>query len=818
MAVRRPIVITSTGKKELPSGDKLPSDALPHFLDVTQYGAAGDGVTDDTTAIQNAANAAVAAGLELYWPVGRYIVGDILGVKGSVRWHGEGSGTVIVGTGRTLDGKDIGNRVRIEAELEASERTATGQTLAAGDTDLTLDDATGLAVDDEVLLYLGEATTDTNEPFLRWFSRIAAIDGDDITLADPIPEDINGTDHIVWKVLTPARNVSLRNLTLVNFPIELEHVQGANLSDLFIEEVNGAFWVVASYNVTIERITALRVYSVGQVFSAYYGWFLQGWGQYGLRVRDIWIRNLEGVPFWSNEAESRDVVLENIRIGVSAGSGPANLNLFQTDPNTPYALVRNLWVDFLDDAAQRNLLHYASYENVFFGGVASTALTFFLGSHRGVLRLPSGKQFGTRVPFRYVLRPPTGAEDTQFTLPQQGTLCRLRIFASSLTGVTTFTHYGTNSVLSDLVAGEYVDLSKHYACGIHPSATNATSESRIFNVVTDGSQPDNLHFIIEGELLQSDESAQTVTEITLTTAAPTTDADSFGQTLFDCATRRLYKAISVGNGAADWLLIGQKHNDAATAPPDEDDDETAGYSVGSRWCDLTNSAIYSCIDATEGAAVWLRMDNERPPIQLVASSTPYGAGSVGDGVDQNPITLAGAITDGYAVILVAGYSGSNYRPGSGSTFNGVACTVLADLADFTQAVVLGVALGDLAAGTYHFVSDTAGDLYAYAQQILVFQNVNQAFPVGNSATGHNSTTALSVTVSSAEGQVVVGCAFSDSTGTLTADSGVVETGQVTHTSTHNAFGYKAGETSVAFGWTKSADSFSGIAAVALLPV
>ena len=42
----------------------------------------------------------------------------------------------------------------------------------------------------------------------------------------------------------------------------------------------------------------------------------------------------------------------------------------------------------------------------------------------------------------------------------------------------------------------------------------------------------------------------------------------------------------------------------ATAAPDADNDTTEGYSVGSRWIDVTNDKIYFCLDATDTAAVW----------------------------------------------------------------------------------------------------------------------------------------------------------------------------------------------------------------------
>jgi len=43
--------------------------------------------------------------------------------------------------------------------------------------------------------------------------------------------------------------------------------------------------------------------------------------------------------------------------------------------------------------------------------------------------------------------------------------------------------------------------------------------------------------------------------------------------------------------------------DAVTAPT-VNDDSGDGYSVGSKWCDVTNDKEYTCLDSTVGAAVW----------------------------------------------------------------------------------------------------------------------------------------------------------------------------------------------------------------------
>ncbi|MDO8586846.1 MAG: glycosyl hydrolase family 28-related protein [Armatimonadota bacterium] len=68
--------------------DKLASN-IKLVFDVTEYGAAGNGTTDDTTAFQNALNAASAAGGGIVWvPVGNYKIATHLDIPARVTLEG----------------------------------------------------------------------------------------------------------------------------------------------------------------------------------------------------------------------------------------------------------------------------------------------------------------------------------------------------------------------------------------------------------------------------------------------------------------------------------------------------------------------------------------------------------------------------------------------------------------------------------------------------------------------------------------------------------------------------------------------------------
>jgi len=72
-------------------------------VDVRSYGAVGNGVADDTAAIQAAANAAAAKGLQLYFPPGKYNVSSALHMPSNVVWIATpGTATLVATKGNPI--------------------------------------------------------------------------------------------------------------------------------------------------------------------------------------------------------------------------------------------------------------------------------------------------------------------------------------------------------------------------------------------------------------------------------------------------------------------------------------------------------------------------------------------------------------------------------------------------------------------------------------------------------------------------------------------------------------------------------------------
>ncbi len=74
------------------------------FINAKDYGVVGDGTTDDTTALQNAVNAAVASGGTLFLPNGKYLCSKIT-ISDSIRVMGQGGWGTADGMGAKIIAK-----------------------------------------------------------------------------------------------------------------------------------------------------------------------------------------------------------------------------------------------------------------------------------------------------------------------------------------------------------------------------------------------------------------------------------------------------------------------------------------------------------------------------------------------------------------------------------------------------------------------------------------------------------------------------------------------------------------------------------------
>lgn len=109
------------------------------------------------------------------------------------------------------------------------------------------------------------------------------------------------------------------------------------------------------------------------------------------------------------------------------------------------------------------------------------------------------------------------------------------------------------------------------------------------------------------------------------------------------------------------LGVSGKANDEATRDPGPSDDSTAGYSVGSRWINVSNGEVFRCLDDTPGSADWVKTTLTLD--ELGSAATRNVGGSPGNVMEVGAFGLgsnATALTDCNAVNL----SGFYYADGS----------------------------------------------------------------------------------------------------------------------------------------------------------
>ena len=142
----------------------------------------------------------------------------------------------------------------------------------------------------------------------------------------------------------------------------------------------------------------------------------------------------------------------------------------------------------------------------------------------------------------------------------------------------------------------------------------------------------------------------------------------------------------------------------ATVAPTVDNDNTEGYGVGSKWIDVTADVFYVCVDTSTGAAIWLfitTLGSHR--LHSVTSGITADVGSVQGG---SPITtdineISTCATAGDSITLPTAIAGVSLR-----------ITIINNGVE--AADVFPAASDDLGAGVDTAVSLAAGSNITYA--------------------------------------------------------------------------------------------------------
>jgi parallel beta-helix repeat protein len=127
---------------------KLAIGLAPSVINVKAYGAVGNGVVDDTTAIQNAINAANAVGGGcVYFPSGTYLISNSLIGYSNITFQGDGDSSVIKSAMSLSSNKDL-----LKFVGATTTSTTLGATPAVGDRQVQVASSAGFVAGEYVYL------------------------------------------------------------------------------------------------------------------------------------------------------------------------------------------------------------------------------------------------------------------------------------------------------------------------------------------------------------------------------------------------------------------------------------------------------------------------------------------------------------------------------------------------------------------------------------------------------------------------------------------------------------------------------------------
>jgi len=520
---------------------------------------------------------------ELYIPSGRYDVRDSValgaataGAHTSIRGAGTSETTLYGGQAYADDPTHPG---AIEFTSGLSGHTSWIQALAAGDTVLH---ATGLYMPfpgEPIYLELGADNTDQTAPYLVMMTKVLAVSGTDLTIADPIPETIPpytndvlaANQNFISVVGNPVEGVNISNLSTDLLEIVFDKAVNVSMHDCTVKRSTSTFTYANVWNLSLYNITADHIFGYG---SGWYGWFLSGWKAYGLRASNINISYLEGVPLFVAESQSRDVTLEHLHVYSDTGRAPTNEGLISgghqssgtswppSGSELTHASDTIEVADFHLDLGPgtSSMGDSVRFDNLEITGGSPSAPPNFnvhLSDVYGDFKW-EGQFFNQRIPFSTYIPLSSGPGTTDYSLPVTGLVGKMRTYVSTLTDVTFvgvgYTGTGwVESNQSELVAGQWVDNQI-------PTATasgyaNNQIGTKFVRVTTSAALPAAAYMIVEGESLTSDQTLATRPSTTKAgSGAPTVTADYIGQRYFDYTNARFYTAVRTGGGSTDWVL------------------------------------------------------------------------------------------------------------------------------------------------------------------------------------------------------------------------------------------------------------------------
>ena len=196
--------------------DSIPDPAT--VLDVTSFGAVGDGVTDNFSTVSSAINALNGAQGVIYFPAGNYLIGSSLNLPDSTILRGAGSDSshLIFNLNGT-----IGNAINITGTISVNQVSVLGGH-QLGSNNIKVADTASFTAGDYVEIFQENGSWDTQP--VSWANqsvgqilKLNAVSGDTLFFEKPLRLSFDSTLNIRVQKISPAREVGIECLQISRF-------------------------------------------------------------------------------------------------------------------------------------------------------------------------------------------------------------------------------------------------------------------------------------------------------------------------------------------------------------------------------------------------------------------------------------------------------------------------------------------------------------------------------------------------------------------------------------------------------------------------
>jgi hypothetical protein len=490
-------------------------DKMRQTVSVTDFGVVGNGVADDTVAIQAAYDATAIGGTLIFPTAEQYLITSKLVFGRSVNVD-FGNSTVILNNSvfpnnRTFDLIPAGAGITDAGRVPTN--TTWTQTIGLGVNTFIFTNT--FAVGDTIAIALGTDPYDANEGNYVRVCKIISASSSQISVDIFTPYAINGTTHRITKIPSPINNVTIKNLVI-------DYVDGTT-PDVHC-------WIGFVSNVILENISAIKSRILLNPFASV----------------NLEVKNINATVIRAGISSHGRVFtgwqLENTSLENIAAYGTDNEQMFFLESWCRGVRIKNIQLHSTN-ASQTNPLFFVSggsYDIEFDNAVFSPAATIDVLNSGGTpadyrfkqLRLIKPTQFldlssvesfadvtnsvsyMNPVPFvQNKIQGTVGASASKIVTIGSGIMRRLWVYIQSTTDLTAVyfrkSDGGIVAITSQIVADQWIQIDQGSQYGTLFSVNNFALPIKSIQIVTGASFPAGQNFAVVAEYFPVEGNAST---------------------------------------------------------------------------------------------------------------------------------------------------------------------------------------------------------------------------------------------------------------------------------------------------------------------